>query len=308
MRKLVFLVSALVFTLSVAGQDFSTEMTSLEPNSPECAFGLRYDSGSGTLPMFSSANDWILAQKFELPNGTTGLRQACIRFVRVGTTPFPFDLMFFDDNGINGTPGTVLKTISVTGDFPGTTGYVTVDLINAGVNLPDSTIYVGVRRDGSTVGVTGEGGSPVATMAFSNLNGASGSWNYVTNFKAASIRLDPIPECLSSSTVLCLNTYFRVEATFTSGGTTGTAKVVRLTNETGYLWFFSSTNVEAVVKVLDGCGVNNAHWVYAGGLTDQAMTLTVTDVRSGAYKSYTNPAGTPFQPIQDVNALPGTCP
>ncbi|HSS77993.1 MAG TPA: hypothetical protein VLV54_14780 [Thermoanaerobaculia bacterium] len=31
---------------------------------------------------------------------------------------------------------------------------------------------------------------------------------------------------------------------------------MKLTDETGYLWFFSNTNVEAVVKVLNACSFN----------------------------------------------------
>ena len=33
-------------------------------------------------------------------------------------------------------------------------------------------------------------------------------------------------------------------------------------------WFFQAENVEAVVKVLNGCGINDRYWVFAGGLTD----------------------------------------
>lgn len=309
MRKLVLVTTFLAFSLPLAAQYSFVETTSLQPNSPECSLGLRYDSGSPNVPISTTTDDWIVAQRFELPAGTTGLKQACIKFIRQsGSGSFPFDLILFNDNGPSGTPGTAFKTISTTGNLSGSSGFVTVDLSSAGVVLPDNTIYVGVRRDGNTIAVGAESGTPAASIAFSTFNGVAGSWGFVNNLKAAEIRLDPIPECVSSATVLCLGTNFRVEATFTSGGTTGTAKVVKLTNETGYLWFFSDTNVEAVVKVLDGCPINNAHWVYAGGLTDQAVTLKVTDVRSGISKTYTNPAGTAFQPIQDVNALPGTCP
>jgi hypothetical protein len=65
--------------------------------------------------------------------------------------------------------------------------------------------------------------------------------------------------------------------------------------------------VELVVKALDGCSFNGRHWIFAGGLTDVAVTLTVTDTRSGEVKTYRNPLGTPFAPIQDTGAFP-SCP
>jgi hypothetical protein len=64
--------------------------------------------------------------------------------------------------------------------------------------------------------------------------------------------------------------------------------------------------VETVVKVLDACSFNQRFWVYAGGLTNVQVTLTVTDTVKGVVKTYTNPQGTAFQPIQDTNAF-ATC-
>jgi len=114
--------------------------------------------------------------------------------------------------------------------------------------------------------------------------------------------------CTESATAMCLNSSrFRVEATYQTGsGQSGQAQVVKLTSETGYLWFFSSTNVEVVIKVLNACSING-YWVFAAGLTDVRVTLTVTDTKTGAVKQYINPQGTPFQPIQDTSAF-STCP
>jgi hypothetical protein len=49
------------------------------------------------------------------------------------------------------------------------------------------------------------------------------------------------------------------------------------------------------------------YWVFAGGLTDVRVWMNVTDTLRGAGKSYENPQGTPFQPIQDTNAF-SACP
>lgn len=98
---------------------------------------------------------------------------------------------------------------------------------------------------------------------------------------------------------------FRIEATFRDPetGELGQAHAVQLTEETGLLWFFSSSNVELVVKLLDGCGVNGHYWFFAAGLTDVEVEITVTDTIEGSQKQYRNPPKRAFQPIQDTSAL-----
>ena len=115
--------------------------------------------------------------------------------------------------------------------------------------------------------------------------------------------------CISGPTTLCLgnNGRFKVEATFDTGAQQGQAQVVKLTDETGYLWFFSAGNVETVLKVLDACGLNQRFWVFAGGLTNVRTEITVTDTATSTVKKYANPQGTAFQPVQDVSAF-ATCP
>jgi hypothetical protein len=65
--------------------------------------------------------------------------------------------------------------------------------------------------------------------------------------------------------------------------------------------------VEAVVKVLNACTFNQKFWVFAGGLTNVQVTLTVTDTKTGTVRIYNNPQGAAFQPIQDTSAF-ATCP
>jgi hypothetical protein len=106
----------------------------------------------------------------------------------------------------------------------------------------------------------------------------------------------------------CLGgTRFKVETAFeTSQGVQGVGQAVALTTDTGYFWFFDQANVEVVLKVLDGCGVNGKYWVFAAGLTNTEVTLTVTDTASGTAKVYVNPQGRSFQSVQDTNAF-ATC-
>ena len=132
----------------------------------------------------------------------------------------------------------------------------------------------------------------------------SGTWPSIVSW------LIPSPTttvCTPSATALCLNGgRFKVAATFNTGAQQGQAQVVKLTDETGYLWFFGSSNVEAVVKILNACSYNQRFWVFAGGLTNVQVTLTVTDTLKQVVRTYSNPQGAAFQPIQDTNAF-ATC-
>ena len=115
--------------------------------------------------------------------------------------------------------------------------------------------------------------------------------------------------CVPDATTLCLNNgRFEVKAVWTAPGNgSGAGQAVPLTADTGYFWFFNPANVETIVKVLDGCGVNQRYWVFAGGLTNVQTVVTVRDTRTGISKTYTNPQGTAFQPVQDTSAFMG-CP
>ncbi len=101
---------------------------------------------------------------------------------------------------------------------------------------------------------------------------------------------------------------FEVSVRFrTPQGQEGEGQPVQLTGDTGYYFFFSENNVEMVIKVLRGCGINGNYWVFAGGLTNVEVEITVTDTANGAVKTYINPLGSPFQAIQDTEAFT-TCP
>ncbi len=113
--------------------------------------------------------------------------------------------------------------------------------------------------------------------------------------------------CSPDAKTLCLNGgRFQVRTHWTSPDASGDGQAVGLTGDTGYFWFFSSNNVEMVVKAVTGCPVNSRYWVFAGGLTNVNVVMTVTDTQTGAVKTYINPQGTAFQPIQDTSAF--VCP
>jgi photosystem II stability/assembly factor-like uncharacterized protein len=99
--------------------------------------------------------------------------------------------------------------------------------------------------------------------------------------------------CEPGPATLCLREgRFRVEAAWKDfEGNTGVGRAVPLNGETGALWFFQEDNLELVVKVLDGRGLNGRFWVFAASLTSVEFTLTVTDTETGRQKVYRNPPG-----------------
>jgi hypothetical protein len=111
--------------------------------------------------------------------------------------------------------------------------------------------------------------------------------------------------CTANATTLCLNnSRFKVQVQWAAGdGSAGSGQAVSLTGDTGYFWFFSSNNVEMVLKAVDGCTFNSNFWVFAGGLTNVNVVTTVTDTQTGTVRTYVNPQNVAFQPLQDTSAF-----
>lgn len=110
--------------------------------------------------------------------------------------------------------------------------------------------------------------------------------------------------CVPAATRLCLRQgRFAVEARWRDfAGTRGEAGSMPWSDESGAFWFFDDTNLELVVKVLDGTGTNGRHWVFAGALSNVEYTITVTDLLTGAVREYLNPAGV-YASFGDVDAF-----
>jgi hypothetical protein len=127
---------------------------------------------------------------------------------------------------------------------------------------------------------------------------------------AAAARSPRAGDCTPGPTTLCLGGgRFEVEAEWvTKSGNSGEGQSIELTDDTGAFWFFNAANVEILVKVLDACAsAFESFWVFAAGLTNVEVRLTVTDTQTGMVKVYDNPLDRPFQPIQDTRSF-ATCP
>lgn len=135
---------------------------------------------------------------------------------------------------------------------------------------------------------------------------------------------DPIPHeitipviqegCLQPDTSLCLNRgRFRVKVEWTDfAGNTGSGRAIPFvpeepaSSDTGFFWFFRPDNVELMVKVIDGCSVNQRFWVFVASGSTVGYRLMVEDTFSGVEKEYTNELGEIPRLIPDTGAF-ATC-
>ncbi len=105
-----------------------------------------------------------------------------------------------------------------------------------------------------------------------------------------------------TSLLLCDNR-FLVEVDYSTPlGDSGKAPAVTLTSDSGYFWFFSDTNVELLVKVLDGRGINGHFWFFWGAMTDVQYTITVVDTETRGVRTYEGEQGIQ-KSGNDINAF-----
>lgn len=119
-------------------------------------------------------------------------------------------------------------------------------------------------------------------------------------------------DCEANDTTLCVtNDRFQVNVQWRNfEAVNGVGSVVDLpvvADDSGLFWFFQRDNWEMLVKVLDGCAINNRYWVFAAATTNVRYTLKVTDTDNGATMEYVNPLGQSSAAITDIEAFSG-CP
>jgi hypothetical protein len=114
--------------------------------------------------------------------------------------------------------------------------------------------------------------------------------------------------CSSSATTLCVSdNRFSVTVSWRvpSQARNGHGTSMPLSSDTGLFWFFDDSDIDLVMKVLDGTSVNGRYWVFFAGLSNVEYTITVIDLKTGSVKSYENPDGT-FASVADISAFAGT--
>ncbi len=115
--------------------------------------------------------------------------------------------------------------------------------------------------------------------------------------------------CTSTATTLCVLDRFLINVDYESpiGGDGQATRTNPSSFRSGLFWFFEETNWEVMVKVLDGCPVNDRYWVYSAATTDVFFRMEVFDQEAGRNKVYFNYAGAPAPAITDSSAF-ATCP
>ena len=136
-----------------------------------------------------------------------------------------------------------------------------------------------------------------------NNNGDSASSN--TASAATNATIAP---CVEGAQTLCLNQdRFSVKVRWTTpDGESGQGVVIPFTHESGVVWFFSATNLELMIKVLDACGPFERYWVFIGGITNVEFLVTVVDTQTGKVRVYLNEQGHSANAVTDTSAF-STC-
>jgi hypothetical protein len=102
---------------------------------------------------------------------------------------------------------------------------------------------------------------------------------------------------------------FQISATWKNfENATGNGTFVPLGSEdSGILWFFTPAAFELMIKIVDGCSLNNRYWVFLAALTNVEFHVTVLDTWTQTSKQYDNTLGVSAAAITDTNAFM-TCP
>ena len=148
---------------------------------------------------------------------------------------------------------------------------------------------------GSGLNNTFGGGKVNAQAAVQSLGGGGGGGGGSAN-------------CTADANTMCLaGGRFAVQATYRDySSNTGQGRATKLTDTSGYFYFFDATNIELVAKFVSFCSGSSGNWaIYASGLTDVEVTFKVTDTKTALHKEYTNALGHRFTTIGDG---PFTCP
>jgi hypothetical protein len=171
----------------------------------------------------------------------------------------------------------------------------TVDQIRATINVALTTPQPGLVAVWNLAG------------AGDSLGAQDGAWNGAV----APVALVPAAPCAASTAnALCLAARFAITVAWRdSSGATGGGTVVPVASTgSGLFWFFTPDNWEMMLKIIDGCALNSAVWLFSAATTNVFYRLEVTDVTSGVTKLYFNYPGPPAPAVTDTAAFPASCP
>jgi len=184
-------------------------------------------------------------------------------------------------------------------DLPsGATDRVSVDSAGGAANAWSA--YPAISGDGRVVAFESEGNN----LVWGDTNGTSDV--FVRDFDATA------GICVPTATTACLqNGRFEVRVAYQTGSGSGEGRVMSFggarteNTDSVFYWFFTPTNYEMGLKVLDACvpALGNRYWVFVSGLTDQGWTVTVRDTATGLVRAYTNEVGTLSETFADTETF-----
>ena len=111
-------------------------------------------------------------------------------------------------------------------------------------------------------------------------------------------------DCVPAAPSLELGAGFQVSMCYeTPGGGIGDARDWGLdSRQSGLLFFFDRNNVETLIKVLDGCAINDHHWVFVAPVTTLGFNLSVSNSRGRVWMRR-NPHGQTASSWIDTSAF-----
>jgi hypothetical protein len=95
--------------------------------------------------------------------------------------------------------------------------------------------------------------------------------------------------CTPSAIYACFSSRFRVRTFWwiAPAGASGDGTVVPgFSSDSANFWFFSAPNWELLVKTVDGCGLNNRHWIFYAPVTNVHYVIEVFDTEAESLRHF----------------------
>jgi hypothetical protein len=200
-------------------------------------------------------------------------------------------------------------------DSPPITGEVTISNVSVSLGSNGATISWDTSRPADGMiqyGTTSDYGSySAAGLAFTQTHALAitglqvGTYAYRIESTDTSGHLatydgefGTVGPCNRDPNTACLvGGRFEVKVDWQQAASSGAGQVMSFggqraeSDQSAFFWFFSASNFEMGLKILDACVINQKFWVFISGLTDQGWTVHIRDSATGATKTYSNAVG-----------------